>query len=251
MNAAGIAHARRGSRRSGGSWVACCPAHEDRTPSLSLRDSPDGQVLVHCHAGCSQTAVIAALRGLGLWPEQDKRQERRHVVAEYNYTDESGSLLYQVLRTDPKGFLQRYPDGRGGWINRKHPKQVLYRLPAVAKASIVFVVEGEKDSDRLREYGFVATTNAGGAKAPWLCQYTESLRGRDVVLIPDNDPPGRHRVLKIARALLGNAARIIVIELSDGKDISEWFDRGHSELELLDLVERQEAHQQRRKSTRG
>lgn len=243
MNAASIARARRGSRRSGAGWVVCCPAHEDRNPSLSLRDSPDGQVLVHCHAGCSQAAVIAALRGLGLWPEQDKRFERRRVVAEYNYNDESGSLLYQILRTDPKGFFQRYPDGRGGWINRKHPQQVLYRLSEVIRAAVVFVVEGEKDADRLREHGFVATTNAGGAKAKWLSQYTESLRGREVILIPDNDLAGRQRVLTIARELLGRAARIIVVELSDGKDISEWFERGHSELELVELVERQEAKQ--------
>jgi putative DNA primase/helicase len=242
MNAGSIAHVLRGCRRSGASWVACCPAHKDRNPSLSLRDSPQGQVLVHCHAGCSQTAVIAALKDLELWPEQDKQLARRHVVAEYNYTDESGSLIYQILRTDPKGFFQRYPDGRGGWIQHKHPQQVLYRLPDVVTASVVFVVEGEKDADRLREHGFVATTNAGGAKAPWLSQYTESLRGREVILIPDNDPAGRQRVIKIARALLGHAARIIVVRLPDAKDVSEWFERGHSELELVEIVERHEAN---------
>jgi putative DNA primase/helicase len=242
MNAASIAHALRGGRKSGAGWVACCPAHRDRNPSLSLRDSADGQLLAHCHAGCAQAAVIASLKALGLWPEQGKQWERRGVVAEYDYDDASGSLLYQILRTDPKGFFQRYPDGRGGWINRKHPQQVLYRLSEVVKASIVFVVEGEKDADRLREHGFVATTNAGGAKAPWLSQYTESLRGREVILIPDNDPPGRQRVLAIARALLGRAARVVVVELSDGKDVSEWFERGHSELELVELVERKEAN---------
>jgi putative DNA primase/helicase len=206
MNAASIAHGLRGCRRAGAGWIACCPAHKDRNPSLSLHASADGQALVHCHAGCSQTAVIAALKDLGLWPEQDKRLDRRRVVAEYNYTDASGSLVYQILRTDPKGFFQRYPDGRGGWINRKYRQQVLYRLPDVVKASIVFVVEGEKDADRLREHGFIATTNSGGAQAPWLSQYTESLRGREVILIPDNDPPGRRRVLTIARALLGHCA---------------------------------------------
>jgi putative DNA primase/helicase len=187
--------------------------------------------------------VIAALRGLGLWPEQDRRLERRRVVAEYDYVDESGSLIYQILRTDPKGFFQRYPDGRGSWINRKHPQQVLYRLSEVVTAAVVFVVEGEKDADRLREHGFVATTNAGGAKAPWLSQYTEALCNREVILLPDGDPPGRQRVLAIARALLGRAKRLIVIGLLDGKDISEWFDRGHSELELVELVGRHQASQ--------
>lgn len=50
--------------------TARCPAHRDRNPSLSVRDTGDGRPLVHCHAGCPQDAVIAALRDLGLWPER-------------------------------------------------------------------------------------------------------------------------------------------------------------------------------------
>ncbi len=53
--------------RSGEGWTARCPAHDDRTPSLSIRHADDGKVLVHCHAGCNQERVIAALRGRGLW----------------------------------------------------------------------------------------------------------------------------------------------------------------------------------------
>jgi len=65
LTAAGLAQAL-GGRREGVHWMARCPAHADRTPSLALRDGHTG-VLVHCHAGCSQEAVIAALRGRGLW----------------------------------------------------------------------------------------------------------------------------------------------------------------------------------------
>jgi hypothetical protein len=56
-----------GGRKAGGSWTARCPAHDDREPSLSIRDADDGKVLVRCHAGCEQERVIAALRGRGLW----------------------------------------------------------------------------------------------------------------------------------------------------------------------------------------
>ena len=70
---------------------------------------------------------------------------------------------------------------------------VLYHLREVLEAPIVFMVEGEKDVDKLREHGFAATTNAGGAKARWLPQYTEALRGREVYIIPDNDSPGWER----------------------------------------------------------
>ena len=86
-------------------------------------------------------------------------------------------------------------------------------LPEVLEAPIVLVVEGEKDVETLREHGFVATTNAGGAKAPWLPEFTETLRGREVILLPDADEPGRRRVLAIARSLLDNAVKIVILEL--------------------------------------
>jgi len=56
-----------GGRKVGGSWMARCPAHDDREPSLSIDETDDGKVLVYCQAGCTQNAVIAALRQLGLW----------------------------------------------------------------------------------------------------------------------------------------------------------------------------------------
>lgn len=57
-----------------GKYVACCPAHDDKTPSLSIEDAPNGNVLVHCHAGCSQNAVIDALRDLGLWHKPSRKR---------------------------------------------------------------------------------------------------------------------------------------------------------------------------------
>ena len=56
-------------RKVGGNWMARCPAHHDREPSLSICDADDGKILVHCHAGCDQKQVIAILRSRGLWPE--------------------------------------------------------------------------------------------------------------------------------------------------------------------------------------
>jgi putative DNA primase/helicase len=238
MNAAEIARRLHGRKMPSG-WIARCPAHEDRNPSLSLKDGEDGRTLVHCHAGCEQIAVIDALKARGLWCEETT-EPKRIITETYSYTDEAGQLLYQVCRTEPKGFFQRRPNAYGCWINKKSPRQVLYRLSEVLEAPIVFVVEGEKDVETLRDQGFVATTNAGGANAPWLPQYTECLRGREVILLPDNDAPGRRRVVTIARALLGHAGRIIVLELRDGKDVSDWFERGHSELELVALVENPE-----------
>ena len=72
MKAEAIAKAL-GGRRAGTGWSARCPAHDDRTPSLSLRDAGDGKVLIHCHTGCGQDEVIAHLKANGLWTQNGPR----------------------------------------------------------------------------------------------------------------------------------------------------------------------------------
>lgn len=89
MNAETIAEAL-GARKTARGWVARCPAHDDRSPSLSIADR-DGRVLVHCFAGCSQAAVIEALRARGLWPERplpELTPEERRAWAEQRRRDE-------------------------------------------------------------------------------------------------------------------------------------------------------------------
>ena len=78
MLASEIARALHG-RRVGGTWMACCPAHDDREPSLSVTESRDGALLFYCHAGCDQRQVIEALRRRGLWPAGSRHAtHRRH-----------------------------------------------------------------------------------------------------------------------------------------------------------------------------
>jgi putative DNA primase/helicase len=187
--------------RNGAGYKALCPAHADNKPSLSINDGKDGRIVLHCHADCEPSEVLAAV---GL-PLAALMPDHRIEIATYDYCDAAGNLLYQTVRYEPKDFRQRRPDGKGGWIwNLNGVERVLYRLPellAANKREFVFVVEGEKDADRLAREGLVATTTVGGAKAPWLPSYTKVLRGRRVVLIPDNDDPGRERVKRIADAL--------------------------------------------------
>ena len=76
MNAETLAKAL-GGRKAGGGWTARCPAHDDRTPSLSIRDGDDGKVLIRCHAGCDQEQVIATLWSRGLWTENGSRRFKR------------------------------------------------------------------------------------------------------------------------------------------------------------------------------
>jgi len=73
-----IATALPKNRRNGKGWVACCPAHADKNPSLSIDETRDGKVLLHCHAGCPQDKVIDALRDRGLWPEAHTGERGAH-----------------------------------------------------------------------------------------------------------------------------------------------------------------------------
>lgn len=247
MTAASIAEAL-GGRRSGSQYVARCPAHDDSNPSLSISEK-DGRLLVKCHAGCEQTAVVFALRACGLWPDANTSGQwvdwqngiRYHREwgtprIEYRYTDEAGEHLYSIVRFEPKTFRQGYWQG-GSWRWKKHPTQVLYRLREVLQNPIIFVVEGEKDVETLREHGFVATTNAGGAKATWLPAFSLALQGREVIVVPDDDDSGRKHARDVANNVLSHATSVRLLELEDAKDITDWFARGHSEVELIAVLE--------------
>jgi hypothetical protein len=236
---------------SGGQWQARCPAHDDRHPSLSVALGNRGAVLLHCHAGCDPERVLAAV---GLAPCDLLDQPSRHeptgsdspprIVAQYPYRDAEGALRYEVVRFAPKAFRQRRPDGHGGWVwNIQGVERVLYRLPEVIAAARlgqrIYLVEGEKDADRLAELSLHATTGPQGA-GKWQDSFGEALRGAQVVILPDNDEPGREHALMVARSLLGIAASAKVLALPDlphHGDVSDWLAAGGSASTLERLAD--------------
>ncbi|HEX8073221.1 MAG TPA: AAA family ATPase [Pyrinomonadaceae bacterium] len=239
MNARDILHQLQSVKRAGGGWTARCPAHDDRHNSLSVSDGDKG-LLLYCHAGCTYEAIKGAL---GVEHANGHGHGERQVVATYDYLDAGGALLYQALRYEPKGFSQRKPDGAGGWVYKLNGvRRVLYRLPELLEADpaiTVFVCEGEKDCDRLVELGLLATTNAGGA-GKWRDEYSETLRGRNVVILPDNDKAGHDHAEKVARAIRGIAASVKIIELPalpEKGDVSDWLNGGGTAAQLFQLVE--------------
>jgi AAA domain-containing protein len=160
----------------------------------------------------------------------------------YDYCDASGKLLFQVIRGRPKTFRQRRPDGAGGWIWKLDGvERVLYRLPeliAADPAQPVFIPEGEKDVDALRSRGLIATCNPGGA-GKWLDTFSPYLRGRYVVILPDNDETGRDHAADVARRLRPHAASVRVLPLPNlpaKGDVSDWFAAGGTAELLLDLL---------------
>lgn len=233
---------------------ATCPVHggKVRTKSLSVSRGRDGDVLLKCHVdNCSHKEVA---RALGL-DERDLFVDStgpaqvvppvtglKREVAAYSYTDEDGVLLYQAVRLEPKTFRQRRPDGAGWDWSMGDVRKVPYRLPelqaAVTAGRRVFVVEGEKDADRLAGLGVVATCNVGGA-GKWLDDYTAHLRGAHVVVIPDNDPPGRDHMREVVASVLPVAASVRLVDLpvAEKGDVSDWLDAGGTIEELKALVE--------------
>jgi putative DNA primase/helicase len=223
--------------RSGKGWIAKCPAHDDRKPSLSINTGDDGRTLVKCHAGCTLDAICDAL-GIGvadLFPAKNavrgktgNRRGERCIVAEYDYVNDDGELLFQVVRFAPKDFRQRRPNGNGGFVwNLKGVRRVLYRLPELVGSdpdAWVFVVEGEKDADALADAGLVATTNPGGA-GKWKHVDDEALCGRKVCIVADNDAAGRDHANDVAKRLHGRADKVRVLTLPgllDKGDVSDW-----------------------------
>jgi putative DNA primase/helicase len=262
---------QHGSRTAGKDrWASRCPAHDDRKPSLSITEGPDGRALLHCHAGCVTADVVGAL-GLSMADLMPVTAERRpgsngtpdrgsearrgnggrgRIAATYDYRGERRELLYQVVRYEPKDFRQRRPAGDGWKWSIGDVRRVLYRLPELLTSkpeNLVFIVEGEKDADNLARVGFVATTNAGGA-GKWRPEYSEALRGRHVVIPPDNDEPGRKHAEQVAETLKGIAASVKVVELPGlpaKGDVSDWLARGGTVAALLALVERAPLQDQR------
>ena len=170
----------------------------------------------------------------------------------YDYRKANGDLLFQVVRYGPTPggeprFLQRRPgrvssDPDTAWIwDTKGVRTIPYRLPELVAATsdvCVWIVEGEKDADRLHGHGLLATTNAGGP-GKWYKGCTKAVMGRPVAIIPDNDIPGADHAFKVASALTGVAQSVRVLNLpgvGDGGDVSEWLDQGHTVDELRDLL---------------
>lgn len=157
----------------------------------------------------------------------NNRKAGRRIVKTYNYCDQ-GQLVYQVVRYEPKAFRQRRlgPDGR--WIfDLKGVHRILYRLDelrATPRDASVYIVEGEKDADKLAALGLVATCNSEGA-GKWRSHFAAEFRNRDVVIIPDGDDAGRSHAHAVAANVVPEARSVRILELPGlppKGDVTDW-----------------------------
>jgi putative DNA primase/helicase len=217
-----------------------------------VKDGGDTIALVERELRLSRAVAISWLldgrnysgaAGLNNLNGQQRPDPLGRVAATYDYINESGALLFQVLRFDPKTFRQRRPDGGGGWVwsvdgVRRVPYRLAELLNDVAKRHTIVIVEGERDVDNLRRSGIPATTNAGGA-GKWTPEHSRYLRNADVVLIPDNDDAGRDHMNKVGLALMNTADSVRILQLpnlQEKGDVSDWFAAGHIAEELAILI---------------
>jgi hypothetical protein len=249
----------RGAKKAGNGWSARCPSHDDRRASLSIAQGDDGTALVKCHAGCDSAAILAAvgLKLADLFPAKAGKTPtgngkptpgvRTFATAndavadlERQHGKQSGMWTYHDAQGDPVGAVVRWDTTQGkeirpvtrhgdawriGAMPDPRPLYALYDLAAVQR---VVVTEGEKAADAARSLGFIATTSAGGSQAAGKSDW-RPLVGKEVWILPDNDPPGRKFAETVAGILdkltPGHVVRVVELpDLPDRGDIVDWID---------------------------
>ena len=240
------------------------PGHYDEHPSCSIKRELGVWFCHRCKKSGTVIDLVMATKGYdnpikavnylaekygidisGYQPIDNLNEEKE---TEYIYTDLKGSPVHKTIRKPDKTFSQqKFTDGKWEW-GLEDTKLILYNLPAVNKAiksgETVFVVEGEKDADLLTKNGLTATTNALGA-GKWKESYTNTLIGGNIVLIPDNDLPGKQHAKQIAEGLSGKVNSLKLLELTGLEvkgDVSNWFSQNRNKVELLSLAEKCELY---------
>jgi hypothetical protein len=242
-----------GGEISAGQVLAPGPGHSPQDRSLAIKMSDTGYV-VHSFAGDDPIQCKDYVRdklGMPRWQPSrgnghDAGFHRDPVVASYIYKDANGNPHLRVQRTAAKRFWQQQWNG-STWEKGAAKERIPYRLPELLAADPtdpVYIVEGEKDADRLASLGFVATTSSGGSNGKWP-DLSEPFADRTVYIIPDNDEPGHKYAQRVAQHLHSIAAKVAIVELpglgprtSDhGPDVSDWLDLGNQGENLRYIAE--------------
>jgi hypothetical protein len=241
-------------KRNNGHNVYFCPFHKDeKTPNLAVYSNGRfkcyaceafGGDLIEFHIKKTEMTFPETLEALAQKYAPDLIKEngnpKRKIKTEYDYKDEKGNLLFQVVRYEPKDFRQRRPDGNSGWIwSTKGIEPIPYRLPELIESDgAVFVVGGEKDADALVELGLAATTNSGG-EGNWKPELNQFFENRDVVILEDNDDKGKKYGKIVSENIYGIANSIKIVsfpELPSKGDVSDYL-IDHSLKDLMGKIE--------------
>jgi hypothetical protein len=230
--------------------MALCCFHDDKSPSLSVNTDKGVWKCHACNIGgglldfekkfssCDTDTAMARIAEI-VGAQQLNLGQRPEQI--YSYTDIFGKELFQVVRYPGKRFTQRQPDGNGGWIYKTaNLKMVLYHLPEVATAKQIIVAEGEKDCDNLRaamagKYPSVAVTTCPRGAGKWQDDFSVYFAGKQLLILPDNDEPGRKHAETVAMSAYRYAKQIKVLNLPglpEKGDVSDYL-KDHTVQELI------------------
>ena len=232
-----------------GEAKAWCPGHQEKAggkPSLEINVKKNaGRGIVKCFV-CGFGGVRKLADEWGLTPAG--KASKLTILDVYPYRDEAGKTLYEVCRAideaGEKTFRQRRadPSEPGGYKwSLGRTRRVPYMLPELLAPDAdeqVLIVEGEKDVERLMANGFLATTNSEGT-GKWRSEWSPYFERRLIVIIPDNDAPGRSHAGGVA-SMLQAAYSVKILHLPDlppKGDVSDWFDAGHTRDELMEIID--------------
>ena len=228
--------------------IALCPLHDDHQPSLSVDAN---KCVFHCFgcgakgdlieferrvSGCSLTTAKKRIEKLANRGGGSELRERR-IVARYVYKDNDGDPLFEKVRFKPKSFAFRHLSETGEWNwGLGDVQRLLYHLPEVRASDVVFVTEGEKDAESVTSLGFVATTNPGGA-GKWLEEHSKALKGKKVIVLQDDDEPGRKHGRAVAESVTKYATEVRLLPpFENAKDVTAWLENGGNKKRLLEIV---------------
>jgi putative DNA primase/helicase len=234
--------------------AGCCQFHDDHNPSMSINIKTG---LYHCHV-CGAGGDIfnfymrvkdvdfsTALREIGKIAGVVESDTKPKVVATFKYADEKGNLLYIKERVEPgrngksKEFFFKYLND-GKWVFGRNGDPVLYRLPEIIKSKYCFIVEGEGKVDLLNSWGLTATCLDSGSNSPIKDEYIQILGSMEkVIILPDNDEPGRNYAYKFANLLHGKVNTLKVVELpglKESEDAIDWA-RNAGKEKLVEIIE--------------
>jgi DNA primase len=238
-------------QHNGGVMIRC-PFHADRNPSCSVDTRKGGFNCFGCGKHGRFRELIAQMRGLhgggsieligrALGQDLQYREPESDAVAVYPYHDTNGNLVKKVLRFSGKRFVQRCPDSRRR-VCELGP--MLYNLDRLQFAQVICICEGEKDCETFdglalhsAQGGDVVPTTSGSADS-WHDELADALRGKRVILMPDDDPPGARYAENVAASLWrrGIQSRIVRFRDTGAKDLSDFIETGHSKEELVDRI---------------
>ena len=232
-----------------------CPCHNDKKASLSISQGRNNRIILNCHAGCNYKNILSEV-GLteedlfndgrakqeNTWRDKIAKRVDRPIEAVYEYKDANGKYLYSKIRFFGKVIRYAVIDKKNDSFTMEKPAGVysLYNLPAairaIKKGYPVYITEGEKDVDTLKNLGFTAVT--AGSVSDWRSEFAHYFTGARVVILPDNDAPGlelKDKILKSLRAF-AHSIKVVITSQAEHGDVTDYINERHSKEDLKELI---------------